>query len=89
MPNQTAPVATATDIPTTGAVAGSSSKPGISITVEPSRFGWLLSGLVISSANTRLNIRYRAMPAEKLPTEVQKLAVELLAELQDHVSSKG
>lgn len=80
MPNQTAPVTTATDIPTAGAVAGSSTEPVISITVKPSPFGWLLDGLVISPANTRLNIRYRAMPAEKLPAEVQKLAAELLGE---------
>lgn len=80
MPNQTAPVTAATDIPTAGVVAGSSIKPGIFITVEPSPFGWLLNGSVISPANVRLGIRYRAMTAEKLPAEVQKLAAELLAE---------
>jgi len=80
MPNQTTPIATATDIPKAGVAAGSSIKPGISITVEPSPFGWLLNGSVITHANTRLGIRYRAMTAEKLPAEVQKLAAELLAE---------
>ena len=83
MPNQTPTgVATATDIPTAGAVAGSSTEPVISITVKPSPFGWLLDGLVISPANTGLRIRYRAMPAERLPAEVEKLTAELLAELQ-------
>lgn len=82
MPNQTAPVTAATDIPTAGAVAGSSTEPVISITVKPSPFGWLLDGLVISPANTGLRIRYRAMPAEILPAGVEKLTAELLAELQ-------